>query len=53
MILFIGLLLGSAAVFAMMVASFSWQNVVLGFAIAAVLTGLFRRQVIPRPLPGW
>jgi multicomponent Na+:H+ antiporter subunit E len=51
MILLIGLLLGSTAVFAMMVASFSWQNLLLGFAIASSLTWMFRRQVVPKPLP--
>ena len=51
MILILGLVIGSAVVFALTIASFAWQNVVLAVGISALFTWIFRRQVIPRPLP--
>ena len=51
MMLILSLIIGSAAVFALMVASFNWQNVLIGLGISALFTWIFRRQVIPRPLP--
>lgn len=51
MILILGLVIGSTAVFCLMIASFSWQNVLLALGISALFTRIFRRQVIPRPLP--
>jgi multicomponent Na+:H+ antiporter subunit E len=51
MILVIALLMSSTVVFALTVASFSWQNLLLGFVLSAALTWIFRKQMIPRPLP--
>lgn len=51
MILIIGILVSSTAIFSLMTADFSWQNMVVGFVVSAALLWVFRRQVIPRPLP--
>lgn len=51
MILLLGMLLSTAAIFCMTVGEFSWQNVVVGLTIGGALIVLFRRHVIPRPLP--
>jgi multicomponent Na+:H+ antiporter subunit E len=51
MILIIGLLVSSTLLFALIVASFSWQNLLVGFILSSVLTWIFRKQIIPRPLP--
>ena len=51
MILIIGILASSVFLFGLMTADFSWQNMVLGFAISVALLWGFRKQVIPRPLP--
>ncbi|HEV2072820.1 MAG TPA: Na+/H+ antiporter subunit E [Thermomicrobiales bacterium] len=51
MILVIGILASSVLLFGLMTADFTWQNLVLGFAISIGLLWGFRKQVIPRPLP--
>lgn len=50
MILVIGTLLASTAIFCAVVGEFSWENILLGLAISGALMAFFRRQVIPRPL---
>lgn len=51
MILILGILASSTAVFGLMTADFSRQNLILGFGISVVLLWGFRKQVVPRPLP--
>lgn len=51
MILILGIILSSAATFALVVSDFSWQNMVVALALSSALLYLFRRQLIPHPLP--
>lgn len=51
MMLVIGLLVGSTLVFGLMTADLGWENILVGLALSAAMTWLFRRQMIPRPLP--
>ena len=51
MILIVGILVSSTAIFALMTADFAWQNLIVGFVISLILLWIMRRQVIPRPLP--
>lgn len=51
MILLLSIWLTSASVFCLIVGDFTWQNLVLGLALAGVLMRIFREQVSPQPLP--
>lgn len=51
MILILGILLSSAAVFGLVVSDFSWENMVVALTLSGSLMVLFRRQLVPRPLP--
>lgn len=51
MILILGILLSSAAVFGLVVSDFSWENMVVALSLSGSLMVLFRRQLVPRPLP--
>jgi|GEM_PF-1660369 len=51
MILILGILISSVAIFSLMTADFSGQNLMVGLVLSTVLLWVFRRQVIPRPLP--
>lgn len=51
MILIIGILTTSTVIFALMTADFTWQNLLVGFAISLAFLWMLRKQVIPRPLP--
>lgn len=51
MILIIGFLAGFVLVFNLTVGDFSWQNSLVGFVLSVALMWLFRKQIIPRPLP--
>lgn len=51
MILILGILASSTLGFALMTADFSWQNLTVGLGLSIGLLWLFRKQVIPRPLP--
>lgn len=51
MILLMSVLVASVAVFCMMVTDFTWQNIVLASVISAGLMYIFRRQIVPQPLP--
>ena len=42
-----------ATVYALTLASFAWQDLTLGLALASVLLLLFRAYVLPKPLPKW
>lgn len=50
MILLIGILAVSTAIFCAMVGEFVWQNIVVGAVISLGLMYAFRRQITPRPL---
>jgi len=51
MILVIGVLLSSMAVFGLITDDFTWQNMVIAFVLSSGLMFVFRRQVIPDPTP--
>lgn len=51
MILLLSIFLSSSAIFCMVIGEFSWQNMVVGAAISAILMRVFRNQVAPKPLP--
>lgn len=51
MILLIGIFSASVAVFCLVIGDFSWQNMVLGAAIVLPVMFIFRRQIVPNPLP--
>lgn len=51
MILMLITLVASVTVFGLVVTDFSWQNIVLGSMISGTLMYIFRRQIVPKPLP--
>lgn len=51
MIVLISLFISSVAVFCMIIGEFSWENILIGAALTALLMHLFRGQIVPRPLP--
>lgn len=51
MILVLGTIVASMFVFGLMSADLGWQNLLLGGVLATFFMWLFRRQVIPSPLP--
>ena len=51
MILILGILLSGTAVFGLMTADFTWQNLLVGFGLSVGMLWVVRKQVIPRPLP--
>jgi multicomponent Na+:H+ antiporter subunit E len=50
-ILVLAILFSSAAIFCMMVTDFSWENILVALALSGALMFMFRRQILPRPLP--
>jgi multicomponent Na+:H+ antiporter subunit E len=51
MILVLGILISTAAIFALVVSDFSAENAVVSLALSGMLMLIFRRQVIPSSLP--
>lgn len=51
MILVLGILISSAAVFGLVVSDFSWENMVVALSLSGALMFVFRRQVLPQSLP--
>jgi multisubunit Na+/H+ antiporter MnhE subunit len=51
MILLLAILVSSVAIFGLITDDFGWQNMLVGFALSGALMYVFRRQIIPRPLP--
>ena len=51
MILVLGILLSSAAVFGLVVSDFSWENMIVALSLSGGLMFVFRRQVLPQNLP--
>lgn len=51
MILILGVFFSSLAVFGLVLTDFSWQNMLFGSVIVGGLMYLFRKQILPRPLP--
>lgn len=51
MILVLGILLSSAAVFGLVTSDFSWENMVVAFSLSGALMFVFRRQILPQKLP--
>ena len=51
MILLLGIFAASVTVFCFVLGDFGWQNILLGAAIVAPMMIVFRRQIVPNPLP--
>lgn len=51
MILILGVFAASVAAFCLVIGDFGWQNLLVGAAIVAPVLYMFRRQVLPDPLP--
>lgn len=51
MILIVGFLAGFILLFNLVIGDFSLENTLVGLVLSAALMWLFRKQVIPRPLP--
>lgn len=51
MILVLGIVLSSAAVFGLVVSDFSWENMLVAVTLSSVLLVIFRRHALPRSLP--
>ena len=51
MILVLGILLSSAAIFCLVTSDFSWENMLLALSLSGALIYVFRRQVLPQNLP--
>lgn len=51
MILIIGLIVASSAIFTLIVSDFSWENIVVAVTLSTALLVIFRRHALPRSLP--
>lgn len=51
MILLVGIFAVSVTVFCLVIGDFGWQNLLLGTAIVSPMMYVFRRQIVPTPLP--
>lgn len=51
MMLIMGILLSSTVVFALTIGDLAWQNLLLGLLLSVAIMWVFRRQIVPTPLP--
>lgn len=51
MMLILSIMFGSVLSFCLMVGDFGWQNIVVGTALSGGLIWVFRRHVLPNPMP--
>jgi multisubunit Na+/H+ antiporter MnhE subunit len=51
MIFLLTVVAGLTATFCLALASFAWEDIVLGALLSSLLVAVFRRQVFPTPLP--
>lgn len=51
MILMLGTFLSSVVTFCLVIGDFSWQNLLVGSALTLLLMYIFRKQIMPDPLP--
>lgn len=51
MILLLAILVSSVALFGLITDDFGWQNMLVAVVLTSALMYVFRRQIIPRPMP--
>lgn len=51
MILLIGIFISTVSIFCMVIGDFGWQNLIVGALLTAGVMAIFRKQIMPEPLP--